>query len=85
MSKQYPECPLYNHVTCKDLHNPNMCAIIREDKNCFKKRPKNKQPDNDNKQPDDDNKQPDNDNKQPDDDNKQPDDDIDDRPDFQTQ
>lgn len=42
MSKQYPECPLYNHVTCKDLHNPKMCAIIREDKKCSKKRQKNK-------------------------------------------
>ncbi|MBF0234903.1 MAG: hypothetical protein HQK65_17995 [Desulfamplus sp.] len=42
MSKQYPECPLYNHVTCKDLHNPKVCAIVREDKNCFKKRQKHK-------------------------------------------
>jgi len=40
MSKQYPECPLYNHATCKELHNPNMCAIIRDDKFCFKKRQK---------------------------------------------
>jgi len=42
MSKQYPECPLYNHVTCKDLHNPRVCAIIREDKTCSKKRQKNR-------------------------------------------
>lgn len=47
MSKQYPECPLYNHVTCKDLHNPRLCAIIREDKNCFKKRQKPKPNEND--------------------------------------
>ncbi|MGD9731108.1 MAG: hypothetical protein AB7U45_02925 [Desulfamplus sp.] len=40
MSKQYPECPLYNHVTCKDLHNPKVCALVREDKTCFKKRQK---------------------------------------------
>ncbi len=42
MSKQYPECPLYNHVTCKDLHNPKVCALVREDKLCFKKKQKNK-------------------------------------------
>ncbi len=42
MSKQYPECPLYNHSTCKELHNPKLCAIVREDKQCFKKRQKTK-------------------------------------------
>ncbi len=42
MSKQYPECPLYNHATCKELHNPKLCAIIREDKACLKKQQKPK-------------------------------------------
>lgn len=42
MSKQYPECPLYNHATCKELHNHKLCAIIREDKTCFKKQQKPK-------------------------------------------
>jgi len=42
MSKQYPECPLYNHATCKELHNPKLCAIIRDDKTCFKKQQKPK-------------------------------------------
>ncbi|SDT84733.1 hypothetical protein [Desulfobacula phenolica] len=42
MSKQYPECPLYNHATCRELHNPKLCAIIREDKTCFKKQQKPK-------------------------------------------
>ena len=42
MSKQHPECPLYNHATCKELHNPKLCAIIREDKTCFKKQQKTK-------------------------------------------
>lgn len=42
MSKQYPECPLYNHATCRELHNPKLCAIIREDKACFKKQQKPK-------------------------------------------
>ncbi len=36
MSKKYDECPLYNHATCKELHNPNLCAIIRKDKTCLK-------------------------------------------------
>jgi len=39
MSKMYPECPLYNHNNCKDLHNPNLCAIVRKDKKCIKKNP----------------------------------------------
>jgi hypothetical protein len=42
MSKQHPECPLYNHATCKELHNPKLCAIIRDDKTCFKKQQKGK-------------------------------------------
>lgn len=42
MSKQYPECPLYNHATCRELHNQKLCAIIRDDKNCFKKQQKPK-------------------------------------------
>jgi hypothetical protein len=42
MSKQHPECPLYNHATCKELHNAKFCAIIREDKVCLKKRQKSK-------------------------------------------
>jgi hypothetical protein len=42
MSKQHPECPLYNHATCKELHNPKLCAIIREDKTCVKKQQKTK-------------------------------------------
>jgi len=46
MSKQHPECPLYNHATCKELHNPKLCAIIREDKPCLKnqQKPKKERP-----------------------------------------
>lgn len=36
MSKKHPECPLYNHATCKELHNPNLCAIVRKDDVCLK-------------------------------------------------
>ena len=42
MSKTYPECPLYNHDNCKDLHNPKLCAIVRKDKICLKKQQKSK-------------------------------------------
>lgn len=42
MSKQHPECPLYNHSTCRELHNPKLCAIIREDRMCLKKQQKTK-------------------------------------------
>ena len=38
MSKRHPECPLYNHNTCKEIHNPKLCAIIRKDKICLKKK-----------------------------------------------
>jgi len=41
MSKKYPECPLYNHANCKELHNRKICAIAREDKICLKKLHKN--------------------------------------------
>jgi hypothetical protein len=40
MSKKYPECPLYNHTHCKDYDNPKVCAIVREDKICVRKKPK---------------------------------------------
>jgi len=40
MSKQYPECPLYNHNNCKEIHNRKLCALVREDKICLKKIPK---------------------------------------------
>ena len=36
MSKKYPECPLYNHDNCRELHNPKLCAIVRKDKACLK-------------------------------------------------
>jgi hypothetical protein len=40
MSKKYPECPLYNHNGCRDMFNEKVCAIVKEDKICLKKRPK---------------------------------------------
>jgi len=42
MSKQYPECPLYNHDNCRELHNLKLCAIVRKDKKCLKKQQKPK-------------------------------------------
>jgi len=42
VSKQYPECPLYNHANCKEYENPTVCAIVREDKICIKKKAKKK-------------------------------------------
>jgi len=41
MSKKFPECPLYNHDNCKELHNPKLCAIVREDATCLRELPKN--------------------------------------------
>ena len=37
MSKNYPEFPLY----IKELHNPKLCAIAREDKSCHRELSKN--------------------------------------------
>ena len=37
MSKKFPECPLYNHNNCRDLHIEQICAIVRNDKVCLKK------------------------------------------------
>ena len=37
MSKQYPECPLYNHVNCREIDNKKVCAIVRKDKKCLRK------------------------------------------------
>jgi hypothetical protein len=42
MSKKYPECPLYNHNNCKQLHNPEICAIIRNDNRCLRDRLKSR-------------------------------------------
>ena len=42
MSKKHPECPLYNHDNCKELDNPKLCAIARDDKECIKKKQKSK-------------------------------------------
>ncbi len=43
MSKQYPECPLYNHANCRELHNPKICALSKKDKICLKKPQKAKE------------------------------------------
>jgi hypothetical protein len=37
MSKKHPECPLYNHNTCKDIDNEQICAIVKKDQVCLKK------------------------------------------------
>ncbi len=42
MSERQPECPLYNHENCREIHNPKLCAIVNEDKVCLKKTNKNK-------------------------------------------
>jgi hypothetical protein len=39
MSKQFPQCPLYNHSSCKELDNPALCALVRKDNTCLKINP----------------------------------------------
>ncbi|MBW1989586.1 MAG: hypothetical protein JRI97_08575 [Deltaproteobacteria bacterium] len=38
MAEKHPECPLYNPVNCKEYYNPKVCAVVRADKVCMKKR-----------------------------------------------
>jgi hypothetical protein len=38
MSEKNPECPLYNPLNCKEYHNPKLCAFVRRDKACLKKK-----------------------------------------------
>ena len=43
MSEKNPECPLYNPLNCKEYYNPRLCAFVRKDKTCLKKKkPKQK-------------------------------------------
>jgi len=43
MSKKHPECPLYNPLNCKEYYNPKLCAFVRKDRICLKKKkPKQK-------------------------------------------
>ena len=42
MSEKHPECPLFNHNNCRELHNPKLCAMVKEDKVCLKKKNKKK-------------------------------------------
>lgn len=38
MSEKHPECPLYNPLNCKEYYNPQICAFVRKDKVCLKKK-----------------------------------------------
>ncbi|MEW5737212.1 MAG: hypothetical protein AB1921_20375 [Thermodesulfobacteriota bacterium] len=38
MAEKHPECPLYNPVNCREYYNPKVCAVVRKDKKCLKKR-----------------------------------------------
>jgi hypothetical protein len=38
MSDKNPECPLYNPLNCKEFHNPKLCAFVRKDHACLKKK-----------------------------------------------
>jgi hypothetical protein len=38
MSEKNPECPLYNPLNCKEYYNPKLCAFVRKDRVCLKKK-----------------------------------------------
>ncbi len=48
MSKQKKECPLYNPYNCKEYNNPQLCAFVREDRTCKKRKKPRKKSKNEN-------------------------------------
>ena len=38
MSEKHPECPLYNPLNCKEYYNPKVCAFVKKDRICLKKK-----------------------------------------------
>jgi hypothetical protein len=38
MSEKHPECPLYNPLNCREYYNPKLCAFVRKDRICRKKK-----------------------------------------------
>jgi hypothetical protein len=38
MSEKHAECPLYNPLNCKEYYNPKLCAFVRKDRVCRKKK-----------------------------------------------
>lgn len=38
MKQNNPECPLYNPLNCKEYNNPVLCAFVRSDRTCRKKK-----------------------------------------------
>jgi len=38
VSKVYPECPLSKHDNCREYYSPKVCAVVRKDKICLRKR-----------------------------------------------
>jgi len=38
MKQQKTQCPLSNPLNCKEYYNPNLCAFVRKDGNCTKKK-----------------------------------------------
>ena len=45
-SAQHTQCPLSNPLNCKEYNNPQVCAFVRDDKACTKKKKPCKQSDN---------------------------------------
>ena len=51
MSEKHPECPLYNPLNCKEYYNPKLCAFVRKDKACLKKKKPKQKPKKDELEP----------------------------------
>lgn len=44
MSKAHPECPLADHQNCRHCDNPEICALVREDRTCQRRIAKRQKP-----------------------------------------
>lgn len=38
MSEKNEGCPLYNPMNCREYYNPKICAFVKEDHVCLKKK-----------------------------------------------
>ncbi len=43
MKQKKTQCPLTNPLNCKEYYNPNLCAFVRKDGKCTKKKKNSRQ------------------------------------------
>jgi len=38
MAKKHPDCPLQNPLNCKEYFSPSICALVRDDRDCQRRK-----------------------------------------------